>query len=791
MNVIKRNGEQEAVNLNKITERIRKLKTFVPDNPLAIDEIVVAAKVAAGLYDGVTTKELDTLAAETAAMMSTVHPDYDTLAARLTVSNLHKETSLSYLKKTEQLYKIGILSKEYYDFIKDNSSIISSAIDYNRDYTFDYFGVKTLQKSYLLKDKEGIIIERPQDMWMRVASFVHMRDKDFEAIKETYDLLSTKYFTHATPTLFNSGTIRPQLSSCFLIDINGDSIDGIYKTLSDSARISQSAGGIGLSIHKIRGAGSYIAGTNGISNGVVPMLRVFDATARYVDQGGGKRKGSIAVYVEPWHSDIFEFLDLKKNHGKEELRARDLFYAMWIPDLFMKRVEEDAEWSLFDPATAFVEIENKKQYLYDLHSEEFELAYQQLELEGKARRVVQARELWEKILTSQIEVGVPYIGYKDAGNIKSNQQNLGTIKSSNLCIEVYQYTDEKEIAVCNLASISLPAYVHLVNDHYIVDYNKLYEVTKVITRNLNKVIDVNYYPVPEAKYSNLKHRPIGIGVQGLADLFAILGIPFDSQEAKDINKKIFETIYKGAIDASIDLARVHGTYESYEGSPASNGRLQFHLWGLDESKLSLSWDDTMRNLRTYGLRNSLLLALMPTASTSQILGNNEAFEPFTSNIYTRGTLAGTFIVANKHLIKDLLKLGLWNEKLRQDLIRANGSVQNLSVPQEIKDRYKTVWEISQKVIIDMAADRGPFICQSQSMNIFMENPTINKLHSMHFYGWKKGLKTGSYYIRSQAATQAIQFTITKDKNEQMATNNLESTAPACSIDNSDCESCSG
>lgn len=801
MQVTKRTGKKENVNLNKIVNRLKLLKTL-HEPTLQVDEVLVATKVINGLYDGVKTSELDKLAAETAASMSTIHPDYDALAARIEVNSLHKETEGDFKKNISDLYSIGIISDDFYRYVTDNSEYLTSIIDYNRDYLFDYFGVKTLKKSYLLKDKKGNIIERPQDMWMRVSAFIHM--DDLKATKETYDLMSQKYFTHATPTLFNAGTIRPQLSSCFLLDMDSDSISGIYKTLSDCAAISQSAGGIGLSISKIRAAGSYIKGTNGISNGITPMLRVFDATARYVDQGGGKRKGSIAVYIEPWHSDIYEFLDLKKNHGKEELRARDLFYAIWTPDLFMKRVEVDGEWSLFDPAKAYVEIENKKQYLYDLHSEEFELAYQQLELEGKFEKVVKARDLWEKILSSQIETGVPYILYKDAANKKSNQQNLGTIKSSNLCVEILEYTSPEEIAVCNLASISLPAFVKETGfipgsvwfgasySGKYIDYDKLYEISWVITKNLNKVIDANYYPVPEAKVSNLRHRPIGIGVQGLADLFALLKIPFDSQEAKEINKKVFETIYKGALDASIELARVQGVYESYQGSPASNGRLQFDLWGLDRSNLHYSWDETLRGLNLYGLRNSLLLAPMPTASTSQILGNNEAFEPFTSNIYTRRTLAGEFIVVNKYLVQELIELGLWNEQMRQRLMAENGSIQNIeSIPNDIKLRYRTVWEISQKSIIDMAADRGPFICQSQSMNIFMENPTINKLTSMHFYGWKKGLKTGSYYIRSQAARDAIKFTIDKTVQTTVyTTTSQEMVAPvSCSIDDPNCESC--
>ena len=1152
MKVTKRNGKNEDVNLNKITDRIKKLKNF-NDQELKIDEFIVAKKVINGLYDGVTTKELDNLAAETAATMSTIHPDYDTLAARIEVSNLHKETNNSFSKKIKELYKVDIISKEFYEYVLEHSSVLDSITDYSRDYLFDYFGVKTLKRSYLLKDKKGVIIERPQDMWLRVAAFIHKGD--IEATKETYDLLSQKYFTHATPTLFNAGTVRPQLSSCFLLDIADDSITGIYKTISDCAKISQSAGGIGLSISKIRGSGSYIKGTNGVSNGITPMLRVFDATARYVDQcftgdtliytdigaqpfrllnparkvvtndgtlksikkivehdiidknaikikvkksirpitvtdlhpfytirnqklglnhevirnrlnkkfiapdwieakdltendligfpipkievdqhrfteedcwlyglmlgdgnmqydsnngfkihlgshesylinrlrkycvdrsinyqiniegtktvvvvnsnvatpikrrdlyaggkkyfspelqllpvnkslailqglmdsdghygkkelllemtsksviegvrymllrlgvltsgydrnrigtvssyknittkqeticlripkekiivdylkltsgrstaqfvwddiiwtrvakitptklsgkvydleveenhnylteiglvhnGGGKRKGSIAIYIEPWHSDIFEFLDLKKNHGKEELRARDLFYALWIPDLFMKRVKEDGEWSLFDPAIAYVEIGGENKYLYDLHSEEFELAYSQLELEGKAKRSFPARELWDKILVNQIETGVPYMLYKDACNSKSNQKNLGTIKSSNLCTEIIEYTDEKETAVCNLASISLPAFVKpLATLDDPIYYNKLYEVSKTITKNLNKVIDVNYYPTKEGEYSNKRHRPIGIGVQGLADLYAILNLDFDSEEAKEINKRIFETIYKGSIDSSIELAREKGTYSSYDGSPSSRGHLQFDLWGLDRDNLWLSWEGTFKNLELYGLYNSLLLAPMPTASTAQILGNNEAFEPFTSNLGVRRTLAGEFIVINKHLIKELIELGIWDDKLRQKLMAANGSVQEIAeIPANVRSKYRTAYEMSARAIIDQAADRGPFICQSQSMNIFMSAPTVGRLTSLHFYAWERGLKTGMYYLRSEPARDAIKFTLTNEKTGQERSENANTPkelyssteTQACSIDDPSCESCSG
>jgi ribonucleoside-diphosphate reductase alpha chain len=790
MKVIKRNGKEELVNLNKITERLRVLIDLSPK--LSIDPIVIATKVVSGLYDKVTTRELDNLAAETAASMASIHPDYDTLAARLIISGLHKETSDDFAEVTKKLEDIGIIDKEYAKYIYDNRTELNAIIDYSRDYSFDYFGVQTLKRSYLLKTKNKAIVERPQHLWMRVASFLHRGS--LEKIKETYDLLSLKYFTHATPTLFNAGTIRPQLSSCFLLDVDGDSIEGIYKTLADCAKISQSAGGIGLAIHKIRSTGSYIHGTNGHSNGIVPMLRVFNETARYVDQGGGKRKGSIAIYLEPWHADIFDFLDLKKNHGKEELRARDLFYGLWIPDLFMKRVENDENFTLFDPAEAYVlDSKGNREYLYETHGASFERLYTTLESEGKGK-TIKARELWDKILVTQIETGVPYLLYKDAANAKSNQQNLGTIKSSNLCVEIIEYTSPEEVAVCNLASLSLPAFIKDGD----VDYDKLYKVTRVVTNNLNKVIDLNYYPVPEAKNSNLKHRPIGIGVQGLADLFAKLKLAFDDNRAKELNRKIFECIYHAAIDESINISASTGPYRSYNGSPAANGKLQFDLWGIDRTTLHRDWANTFKNLGTYGLRNSLLVAPMPTASTSQILGNTECFEPITSNLYTRRTLAGEFIVPNKHLLNELIELGIWNEKLRQKLIAANGSVQNLlEIPADVRHRYRTVWEMRMRDIIDMAADRGPFICQSQSLNLFLSEPSVSKLTSMHFYAWKKGLKTGCYYLRTEAARDAIKFTLDKELingeevSKTLETSEDETIGKVCSIDDPNCESCSG
>ena len=796
MKVIKRNGSTEIVNLNKITERLRKLITQQPR--LSIDPIVVATRVIGGLYDGVTTRELDILASETCASMASQHPDYDMLASRLVVSGLHKETLGAFSLVTEELEKIEILNKEYINYVKSNRNLLDAISDYNRDYSFDYFGIQTLRRSYLLRAKSKEIIERPQDMWLRVATFLHMSggEDSIEKIRETYNLLSQKYYTHATPTLFNAGTTKPQLSSCFLLDIDSDSVGGIYKTLSDCAKISQSAGGIGLAIHKIRSQGSYIHGTNGHSNGIIPMLRVFDTTARYIDQGGGRRKGSFAIYLEPWHADIFDFLDLKKNHGKEELRARDLFYGIWTPDLFMQRVEENGNWTLFDPAKAYEEDSTgNRKYLYDTYGDDFKRIYEDLESQGKGERIIKAQDLWFKILENQIETGTPYILYKDAANTKSNQKNLGTIKSSNLCTEIIEYTDKDEIAVCNLASLSLPAYIK--DGEF--DFDKLYSVTRKVTENLDKLIDINYYPIPEGHTSNLRHRPIGIGVQGLADTFAILKLTFDGQRAKNINKRIFETIYKGAIDESIELARTKKQYETYSGSPASFGQLQFDLWGLDKDSLQYDWSETYTNLATYGLRNSLLVAPMPTASTSQILGNNEAFEPFTSNMYTRGTLAGTFTVVNKHLVRELLELNLWDERLRQRLIEANGSIQTIKeIPEEIRERYRTVWEMKMKDIIDMSADRAPFICQSQSLNLFVTDPTVSKLTSMHFYGWKKGLKTGMYYLRTQAVVDAIKFTVNKElineenkKNESNREIREETVGQTCSLEDPSCEACSG
>jgi len=793
MLVIKRDGRRESVRFDKITARIENLCYGL--DPRYIHPIEIAKKVIDGLYDGVTTTELDNLAAEVCASLTVKHPEYATLAARIAISNLHKTTSQSFSNTMKRMYtyinpitneNAALIAPDVYGIVKQHAARLDEVIDYNRDFDYDYFGFKTLERSYLIK-LDGKVVERPQHMLMRVAIGIHK--EDMEAAIETYQLLSQKWFTHATPTLFNAGTPKPQLSSCFLLTMKEDSIDGIYDTLKQCAKISQSAGGIGLSIHNVRAKGSYIRGTNGVSNGIVPMLRNFDMTARYVDQGGGKRKGSFAVYLEPWHADVKEFLDMKKNHGKEELRARDLFYAMWVPDLFMKRVEANEEWSLFCPHEA--------PGLADCHGAEFERLYENYEKEGRARETIKAQELWFEILESQIETGTPYLLYKDAANGKSNQKNLGTIKSSNLCTEIIEYTSPDEVAVCNLASLALPKFVvEGKNGKKHFDHDRLYEVTKVATRNLNKVIDVNYYPVEEARKSNFRHRPIGLGVQGLADAFILLRMPFDSDEAKGLNEDIFETIYYAAMETSMELAKVQGTYETYEGSPTSKGIFQFDMWGVTPKSGRWDWSSLKEKVKKFGIRNSLLVAPMPTASTSQILGNNECFEAYTSNIYTRRTLSGEFIVVNKHLLKDLIQLGLWNDNMKNRLIAANGSVQNLpDIPQHLKDLYKTVWEISQKTVIDMAADRGAYICQSQSMNLFLQEPNFGKLTSMHFYSWKKGLKTGIYYLRSKAATSAIQFTVDKSQLENPAAKPMDAKkqsqeAIACSLDSpDDCEMC--
>ncbi|MCP2027954.1 ribonucleoside-diphosphate reductase alpha chain [Flavobacterium sp. HSC-32F16] len=762
MYVVKRDGHREPVMFDKITERIKKLCYGLNE---LVDPVKVAMRVIEGLYDGVSTSELDNLAAETAASMTIAHPDYAQLAARVAISNLHSNTKKSFSETMKDMYNYvnprngqdaPLIADDVFKVIQENAAFLDSHIIYTRDFNYDYFGFKTLERSYLLKIN-GKIVERPQHMLMRVSVGIHL--DDLKSVIETYDLMSKKFFTHATPTLFNAGTPKPQMSSCFLLAMQDDSIDGIYDTLKQTAKISQSAGGIGLSIHNVRATGSYIRGTNGTSNGIVPMLRVFNDTARYVDQGGGKRKGSFAIYIETWHADIFDFLDLKKNTGKEEMRARDLFFAMWTSDLFMKRVQEDTTWTLMCP--------NECPGLYDVYGEEFEAMYTDYEFRGKGRKTIRARELWEKILESQIETGTPYMLYKDAANRKSNHKNLGTIRSSNLCTEIMEFTSKDEIAVCNLASISLPMFIE--NGKF--DHEALYNVTKRVTRNLNKVIDRNYYPVQEAENSNLRHRPVGLGVQGLADAFIMLRMPFTSDEAKQLNQEIFETLYFAAVTASMEMAKEEGPYSTFEGSPMSKGEFQYNMWGMKDEELSGRWDwaSLRKEVVEHGVRNSLLVAPMPTASTSQILGNNEAFEPYTSNIYTRRVLSGEFIVVNKHLLEDLVKLGLWNEDLKQEIMRHNGSVQNIDViPQDLKELYKTVWEMSMKDIIDMSRQRGYFIDQSQSLNLFMQDANYSKLTSMHFYAWQSGLKTGMYYLRTKAAVDAIKFTLNNDKKEETA-----------------------
>jgi ribonucleoside-diphosphate reductase alpha chain len=803
MFVVKRDGRKETVKFDKITARISKLCYGL--NPI-IDPMKIAMKVIEGVFDGVTTSQLDTLAAEIAATNTTTHPDYALLASRIAIGNLHKNTKKSFSQTISDLYNYvdpktgkgaGLIAEDVYNVITENAPLLDSTIIYDRDFQFDYFGFKTLEKSYLLK-MHGTVVERPQHLFMRVAVGIHKTDLD--EIVKTYNMISEGWFTHATPTLFNAGTPKPQMSSCFLIQMKDDSIPGIYDTLKQTALISQSAGGIGLSIHNVRAKGSYIRGTNGTSNGIVPMLRVFNDTARYVDQGGGKRKGSFAIYLEPWHADVYDFLDLRKNHGKEEIRARDLFYALWIPDLFMQRVKDNGTWTLMCP--------NECPGLSDCWGEEFVKLYTKYESEGKGRETIKAQDLWYKIVESQIETGNPYMLYKDAANRKSNQQNLGTIKSSNLCTEIIEYTAPDEIAVCNLGSIALPKFVK----DGAFDHDKLFEVTYQLTVNLNKIIDGNYYPVPETRNSNMRHRPIGIGVQGLADAFILLRFPFESEEAKKLNSEVFETIYYASCTASKDLARRDGAYETFQGSPASKGILQFDMWNVTPTD-RWEWSVLKEEITKYGMRNSLLLAPMPTASTAQILGNNECFEPYTTNIYSRRTLAGEFIVVNKHLLKDLVNLGLWNDNLKNKLMSTSGSVQNIDeIPDNLKALYKTAWEISQRVVIDMAADRGAYICQSQSLNIFMENANFGKLTSMHFYAWEKGLKTGMYYLRTKAATDAIKFTVDKSQLSQPKAEVVIESAPvtvsmnitpdtlsqknvdaiACSIDNPDsCESCSG
>ena len=792
MQVVNRKGEREDVRFDAIHEKLSSLTDGLDTN--WVDAANLTKLTIEGLYDGVTTRELDQLAAETAASLASHHPDYSKLAARICVDDLHRSTKDCFSEVITDLRDFidpesgehaPLISQEVYDIIMANKEKLDSYIDYNRDFSYDYFGFKTLERSYLLK-LNGEVAERPQHMLMRVAVGIHHGDID-KAL-ETYDLMSQGYFTHATPTLFNSGTPTPQMSSCFLLTMQDDSLVGIYDTLKQCALISKSAGGIGLSIHHIRSKGSYIKGTNGESNGIVPMLRVFNDTARYVDQGGGKRKGSIAIYLEPWHPDIIQFLDLRKNHGKEELRARDLFYALWTPDLFMERVEQNADWSFFCP--------NECPGLQDAYGEEFKQLYESYEAQGLARETIPARTVWDKVVEAQIETGTPYMLYKDSANMKSNQKNLGTIRSSNLCTEIMEYTSKDEVAVCNLASIALPRFVNLETKEF--DFQKLYDVTYHVTGNLNRVIDVNYYPVEEARNSNMRHRPIGLGVQGLADTFAMLGMYFESDSAKALNKEIFETIYFASCTASKDAAIGNGPYSTFEGSPASQGLLQFDLWNMNEHSGRWDWDSLKNEIVDHGMRNSLLLAPMPTASTSQILGNNECFEAFTSNLYVRRTLSGEFVVTNKHLINDLIKLDLWSLEMKDEILRHKGSIQAIpGIPDHIKELYKTTWEIKQKNVIDMAADRGAYIDQSQSMNIHMIDANAAKVTSMHFYGWRKGLKTGMYYLRTKAAADAIQFTVEQKKAQDQTVSGLADRAEitsmeaiACSLDSpDDCLSC--
>jgi len=765
MRVTKRDGELQEVAFDKILERVKKLGQ---EAEIHINYSSLVMKVIDQLYDKIPTAKIDELAAEQCASLSTNHPDYATLAARIIISNHQKNTDSVFSNVMKTLYEFTdskgqnkpLVSQKLWDFTQNYSEQLNQMIDDERDYLIDYFGFKTLERAYLFR-VNNTIVERPQHMWMRVAIGIHGdlnnddQEETLRLVKETYDLMSQKFFTHATPTLFNAGTPRPQMSSCYLIAMEDDSIDGIFNTLKDCAHISKWAGGIGLHIHNIRAKGSHIQGTNGTSNGLVPMLRVFNNTARYVDQGGNKRNGSFAIYLEPWHADIEDFLELKKNHGDEELKARDLFYALWISDLFMERVKDNAKWSLLCP--------HECPGLSDVYGDKFKELYEKYEQDGKARKSINARDLWFKILDSQMETGTPYILYKDAANSKSNQQNLGTIKSSNLCCEIVEYSDANETAVCNLASIALPAFVNEKTKEF--DYHKLNEVTKVVTNNLNRVIDVNFYPTEKTKNSNFKHRPIGIGVQGLADAFILMNIPFHSEAAKNVNKLIFETIYHGALEKSNEIAILKGSYSSYEGSPASKGILQFDMWNTCPSE-RYDWTSLKESIIKHGLRNSLLVAPMPTASTSQILGYNECFEPFTSNLYSRRTLAGEFVVVNKYLMKELIQLGQWNEQIKNNIIANKGSVQQLTMlSEDIREKYKIVWEMPMKHLIDMAADRGAFICQSQSLNLWMEDPTYNSLTSMHFYSWKKGLKTGIYYLRRKARHQAQQFTIEPETRE--------------------------
>ena len=756
MNVMKRNGNLETVSFDKILQRMKRVGR---EADLKLNYTQLAMKVIDQLYDGISTTRIDELSAEQCASLSSTHPDYNVLGGRIIISNHQKNTEPSFINVMTRLYEFRdkhgehypLISQELYNVIQKYPEQIESMLCYERDYLIEYFGFKTLERSYLMK-LDGVIIERIQHMWLRVSIGIH--GENLDRVKETYDLMSQKYFTHATPTLFNAGTPKPQLSSCFLQAMESDSVDGIYNTLKECAKISKWAGGIGLHIHNIRASGSHIRGTNGKSNGIVPMLKVFNNTAKYIDQGGGRRNGSFAIYLEPWHADIEMFLEMRKNHGDEEMKARDLFYALWIPDLFMKRVKANADWTLMCP--------DECPGLSDVYGDEFERLYESYEQQNKGRMTIKARQLWFHMLDAQMETGTPYMLFKDSCNRKSNQKNVGVIKSSNLCTEIIEYSDENETAVCNLASIALPTFIDRVNG--VFDYEKLHEVVKVITYNLNRVIDINYYPTEKTRVSNMRHRPIGLGVQGLADVFILLDLPFYSMKAKSINKRIFETIYHAALECSCELAQSQGVYDSFAGSPASQGILQFDLWEHNQTNEFFDWNDMKSKIQQFGLRNSLLVAPMPTASTSQILGYNECIEPITSNIYSRRTGAGEFVLANKYMMMDLIKLELWNEGVKNNIIANNGSIQQLDmVPQEIRDKYKTVWEIPMRELIDMSADRGVYICQSQSLNLWLEDPNYNTLTSMHFYSWTKGLKTGIYYLRRRGRHQAQQFTIEPEK----------------------------
>jgi len=773
MFVTKRTGKKEIVSFDKIMKRIKKAGT---EAGIKINYATISIKIIEQLFDGISTTKIDELTAEQCASMSSIHPDYNILAGRILISNHHKNTDSSFVKVMKKLYnytdKNGkhapLISNETWKTISSNAEFMDSICDYSRDYLIDFFGFKTLEKSYLMRIN-GRIMERPQHLWLRVAVGIH--GSNFERVLETYHHMSQKYFIHATPTLYNAGTPHPQCSSCFLLAMEDDSIDGIYNTLKDCALISKHAGGIGLHIHNIRASGSQICGTNGTSNGIVPMLRVFNNTAKYVDQGGGKRNGSFAIYLELWHADIELFLEMRKNHGDEEMKARDLFYALWMCDLFMKRVKNNEEWTLMCP--------NECKGLSDVYGEEFDVLYTKYEVEGKGRKTISARDLWYKILDSQMETGTPYISFKDSVNRKSNQKNIGIIKSSNLCQEIMEVSTESESAVCNLSSIGLPTFINRQTTPPTFDFVKLHEVAKIVTYNLNRIIDINYYPTDKTRRSNMRHRPIGIGIQGLADVFLMMGFPFTSHDARELNKHIFETIYHGALEQSMEMAKTDGKYETFDGSPASQGLLQFDLWGVENhSNERYDWTCLKEKIKLHGLRNSLLLAPMPTASTSQILGFNECFEPITSNIYTRRTLAGEFIITNKYLMRDLIDLGMWSDKVKNHIIANNGSIQSIpTIPVEIKEKYRTVWEIPMKALIDMSADRGVYICQSQSLNLWLEDPNYNTLTAMHFYSWSKGLKTGIYYLRRRAKHNAQQFTIEPSKTS----NEIDGNADTCEM----------